>query len=89
MWFDELTTLRGLEGRIISFIDQPEVIKKNPSTLGSMGRVPSAAGQRHSNERDYLRSILRFDKLTVPRKIEGQPGYLRAALPQPRANVHP
>ena len=28
MWFDELTTLRGLEGRIISFIDQPEAIKK-------------------------------------------------------------
>jgi hypothetical protein len=28
MWFDRLTTLRGLEGRIISFIDQPDVIKK-------------------------------------------------------------
>jgi len=28
MWFDRLTTLRELEGRIISFIDQPEVIKK-------------------------------------------------------------
>src|SRR5262249_53290870 len=28
MWFDKLTTLRRLEGRIISFIDQPEVIKK-------------------------------------------------------------
>jgi hypothetical protein len=23
MWFDKLTTLRKLEGRIISFIDQP------------------------------------------------------------------
>ena len=28
MWFDRLTTLRELERRIISFIDQPEVIKK-------------------------------------------------------------
>ena len=28
MWFDKLTTLRKLEGRIISFIDQPDVIKK-------------------------------------------------------------
>src|SRR3989338_1293241 len=28
MWFDKLTTLRGPEGRIISFIDQLEVIKK-------------------------------------------------------------
>ena len=25
MWFDTLTTLRKLEGRIISFIDQPEL----------------------------------------------------------------
>ena len=28
MWFDKLTTLRKLEGRIISFIEQPDVIKK-------------------------------------------------------------
>jgi len=28
MWFDMLTTLRRREGRIISFIDQPDVIKK-------------------------------------------------------------
>ncbi len=34
MWFDELTTLRGLEGRIISFIDQPAVIKKILQHLG-------------------------------------------------------
>ena len=34
MWFNELTTLRGLEGRIISFIDQPEVIKKILKHLG-------------------------------------------------------
>jgi hypothetical protein len=34
MWFDELTTLRGLEGRIISFIDQPEVIEKILHHLG-------------------------------------------------------
>jgi hypothetical protein len=34
MWFDELTTLRGLEGRIISFIDQPDVIKKFLQHLG-------------------------------------------------------
>jgi hypothetical protein len=26
---------------IISFIDQPDVIKKNPSTLRSVGRIPS------------------------------------------------
>ena len=35
MWFDKLlTTLRGPEGRIISFIDQPEVIKKILEHLG-------------------------------------------------------
>ena len=34
MWFDQLTTLRGLEGRIISFIDQPDVIKKILQHLG-------------------------------------------------------
>ena len=33
MWFDKLTTLRKLEGRIISFIDQPGVIKKFFNTL--------------------------------------------------------
>jgi len=32
MWFDRLTTLRELEGRIISFIDQPDVIKKSCNT---------------------------------------------------------
>ena len=35
MWFDTLlTTLRKPEGRIISFIDQPEVIKKILQHLG-------------------------------------------------------
>ena len=34
MWFDKLTALRGLEGRIISFIDQPDVIKKILQHLG-------------------------------------------------------
>ena len=34
MWFDKLTTLRGLEGRFISFIDQPDVIKKILQHLG-------------------------------------------------------
>jgi hypothetical protein len=34
MRFDELTTLRELEGRIISFIDQPEVIEKILQHLG-------------------------------------------------------
>ena len=34
MWFDKLTTLRKLEGRIISFIDQPDVIKKILQHLG-------------------------------------------------------
>lgn len=28
MWFDKLTTLRKLEGRIIGFINRPDVIKK-------------------------------------------------------------
>lgn len=28
MWFDKLTILRKLEGRIISCIDQPDVTKK-------------------------------------------------------------
>jgi hypothetical protein len=46
MWFDNLTTLRKLEGRIISFIDQAGVVKKilkeitfDPS-YGSTVRVP-------------------------------------------------
>jgi hypothetical protein len=35
MWFDKLiTTLRKLEGRIISFSDQPDVIKKTFEHLG-------------------------------------------------------
>jgi hypothetical protein len=34
MWFDKLTTLRKLEGRIISFIDQPGVIKKILQHIG-------------------------------------------------------
>ena len=34
MWFDELTTLREPEGRIISFIDEPQVIKKILQHLG-------------------------------------------------------
>ena len=35
MWFDKLlTTLRGPEGRIISVIDQPDVIKKILQHLG-------------------------------------------------------
>ncbi len=35
MWFDKLlTTLRKLEGRIISFIDQPEVFKKILQHIG-------------------------------------------------------
>jgi len=34
MWFDTLTTLRRPEGRIINFIDQPEVIKKILQHLG-------------------------------------------------------
>jgi len=34
MWFDKLTTLRKLEGRIISFIAQPDVIKKILQHLG-------------------------------------------------------
>jgi len=34
MWFETLTTLRELEGRIISFIDQPDVIKKILQHLG-------------------------------------------------------
>jgi hypothetical protein len=34
MWFDKLTNLRKLEGRIISFIAQPEAIKKILEHLG-------------------------------------------------------
>jgi len=34
MWFDKLTTLREFEGRIITFIDQPDVIKKILHHLG-------------------------------------------------------
>lgn len=34
MWFDKLTTLRGPEGRITSFIDQLDVIKKILQHLG-------------------------------------------------------
>src|SRR3990167_8146155 len=36
-----------------------------------------------------FRPILRFDKLTVPRKIEGQPGYLKASLLQLGVDVQP
>jgi hypothetical protein len=45
MWFDELTTLRGLEGRIISFIDQPEVIKKILQHLGLWEEPPTPPGR--------------------------------------------
>ena len=34
MWFDKFTTLRKPEGRIISFINQPDVIKKILKHLG-------------------------------------------------------
>jgi len=40
MWFDKLTTLKKLEGRIISFIDQPGVIKKLFNTLAN-GKSPT------------------------------------------------
>jgi len=33
--------------------------------------------------------MLRFDKLTVPRKIEGQPDNLKASLLQLGADVQP
>jgi hypothetical protein len=32
-----------------------------------------------SEKRDYLRFILRFDKLTVPRMIEGQPADVKTS----------
>jgi len=62
------------EMRIISFIDQPEVIKKNPSTLRSVGRVPYPARKRSSSKSDYLRSIL-------------QPGNLKASVLQRAARA--
>ena len=68
-------------------------------TLRSMGRGPCPARKRSSSKRDYLRPILRFDKLTVPsstqrlrpegRKIEGQPGNLKASYPNRGADVQP
>jgi hypothetical protein len=94
MWFDKLATLRKLEGRIISFIDQPGVIKKILQHIGLWEeshappeRDPPACGELveptkqitfdpsygstvrapHGPEED------RRVKLTVPRKIEGQP----------------
>jgi hypothetical protein len=66
--------------RIISFIDKPGVIKKFFNTL-VYGKSPTPLLKRSSDKRDYLRSILRFDKLTVPRKIEGQPVNLKASVP--------
>jgi len=45
MWFDELTTLRGLEGRIISFIDQPDVIKKILQHLGLWEEAHAPSGR--------------------------------------------
>ncbi len=46
MRFDTLlTTLRGLEGRIISFIDQPDVIRKILRHLGLWERFPRTAEQ--------------------------------------------
>src|SRR5262249_54125085 len=45
MWFDKLTTLRKLEGRIISFIAQPDVIKKILQHLG-LWEEPHAPPER-------------------------------------------
>ena len=54
MWFDKLlTTLRGPEGRIISFIDQPEVIKKILEHLG-LWEKSHAPPNRNPKKRDYF-----------------------------------
>jgi hypothetical protein len=91
MWFDKLTTLRKLEGRIISFIDQPDVIKKILEHLGlweesqapfdpSYGwtvRVP------HGPEED------RRVNSPSPRKIEGLPAHLILSYPGRSGEVQP
>ncbi len=57
-----------------------------------MTRISSVEAQQlplektSSAQRDYLRSILRFDKLTVPRKIEGQ-SQPKADPPQVEADM--
>jgi hypothetical protein len=49
--------------RIMSLIDQPDVIKKHPSTLRSMGGLPCSTGEKSFRKRTYLRSILQPDDL--------------------------
>src|SRR4029450_9640599 len=45
------------------------------------GKSPTPLLKEPSEKRDYLRFILRFDKLTVPRMIEGQPADIKASYP--------
>ena len=54
-----------------------------------MEGVPGPACTRSSSKRADLRSILRFDKLTVPRKIEGQPVAIKASYSNRGAVVQP
>ena len=60
---------------------QPDVIKKILQHLGLWEDSHAPPRNRSTGERDYLRSILRFDKLTVPRKIEGQPADITPLTP--------
>ena len=50
MWFDKLTTLRKLEGRIISFIDQLDVIKKILQHLGLWEESHAPPGRRQKEK---------------------------------------
>jgi len=59
------------------------------STLRSLGRIPRAAREKPKEKRDYLRSVLRFDELTVPRKIEDQPTHLKVSYRNREVDVQP
>ena len=64
--------------RITSFIDQPDVIKKILQHLG-LWEGYQAPPERDSPIKEITFDfILRFDKLTVPRKIERQPGDIKS-----------
>jgi hypothetical protein len=73
------------EMRIISFIDQPGVIKKILQHIGLWEESHAPPERDPPIKRDYLRSILQFDRLTVPSKVEGQP-QPKADPPQVEAN---
>ena len=58
--------------RIISFIDQPGVIKKILQHIGLWEESHAPPGRDPPIKEITVDFLLQFDKLTVPSKIEGQ-----------------